>query len=336
MTTMQDVARLAGVSVMTVSNVINEHPHVRDSTRQKVAAAITELGYHVNTSARSLRQGRTGVIALAVPEIDRPYFGLLANLLIERAAARGFELVVEQTAASRERELDAISRSRLRNYDGLILSAVELHDDDAVLLRGDYPTVILGERGFSGPLDHVVMANEEGAALATAHLVDRGCRTIAMLGGYHSDSGAVDVSTSRVRGFESALVSGGITPDARLVRPTAYTLEGGRSAMTELLGEFPDVDGVFCATDLIAVGAMRALADAGRRMPQDVAVVGFDDVPLASFLTPSLTTIAPDHAAMADAAVTMLIDRIEGSRADDDYRTVVGPVRLVERESTAR
>ena len=107
MTTMQDVARHAGVSVMTVSNVINDHPHVRDSTRQKVIASIAELGYHVNTSSRSLRQGRTGVIALAVPEIDRPYFGLLASLLIERAAARGFELVVEQTAASRDRELDA-------------------------------------------------------------------------------------------------------------------------------------------------------------------------------------------------------------------------------------
>lgn len=335
MTTMQDVARHAGVSVMTVSNVINEHPHVRDSTRQRVIASIAELGYHVNTSARSLRQGRTGVIALAVPEIDRPYFGLLASLLIERAAARGFELVVEQTAASRDRELDAISRSRLRNYDGLILSAVELHDDDATLLRGDFPTVILGERGFTGPLDHVAMANEEGAALAAAHLVERGCRTVAMLGGYHSATGAVDVSTLRVRGFESALVERGITPDARLVRSTPFTLEGGRAAMSELLSEFPDVDGVFCSTDLIAIGAVRALADAGRRVPHDVKVVGFDDVPLSSFLTPSLTTIAPDHAAMADAAITMLIDRIEGSRAADDYRTVVGPVRLIARESTA-
>ncbi|WP_227468144.1 LacI family DNA-binding transcriptional regulator [Microbacterium sp. YJN-G] len=335
MTTMQDVARHAGVSVMTVSNVVNDHPHVRDSTRQKVLASIAELGYHVNTSARSLRQGRTGVIALAVPEIDRPYFGLLASLLIERAAARGYELVVEQTAASRDRELDAISRSRLRNYDGLILSAVELHDDDAVLLRGDFPTVALGERGFTGPLDHVVMANADGAALAADHLIDRGCRTPAMLGGYYSDTGVVDVSTSRVRGFEDALAARGIRLDPRLVRSTPFTLEGGRAAMTELLAGFPEVDGVFCSTDLVAIGAVRALADAGRRVPKDVKVVGFDDVPLSAFLTPSLTTIAPDHAAMADAAVTMLIDRIEGRRGDDDYRTVVGPVRLVARESTA-
>lgn len=335
MTTMQDVARHAGVSVMTVSNVVNEHPHVRDSTRQRVLASIAELGYHVNTTARNLRQGRSGVIALAVPEIDRPYFGLLASLLIERSAARGYELVVEQTAARRDRELDAISRSRLRNYDGLILSAVELHDDDAVLLRGDFPTVLLGERGFTAPLDHVVMANEEGAALAAEHLVGQGCRTVAMLGGYRSDSGAVDVSTSRVRGFEEALADRGIVLDDRLVRSTPFTLEGGRSAMADLLAVFPDVDGVFCSTDLVAIGAVRALADAGRRVPDDVKVVGFDDVPLASFLTPSLTSISPDHAAMADAVVTMLVDRIEGRRTDDDYRTVVGPVHLVARESTA-
>src|SRR5690606_37862171 len=123
--TMHDVALHAGVSVMTVSNVVNGRPHVRASTRERVLASIAELGYHVNTTARSLRQGRSGVIGLAIPEIDRPYFGHLATLLIERARERGFDLVVEQTDASRDRELDAISRSRLRNYDGLVLSAVQ-------------------------------------------------------------------------------------------------------------------------------------------------------------------------------------------------------------------
>ncbi|MGN8025297.1 LacI family DNA-binding transcriptional regulator [Microbacterium sp. 22242] len=336
MTTMQDVARHAGVSAMTVSNVINDHPHVRAATRAKVLASIAELGYHVNTAARTLRQGRTGVVCLAVPEIDRPYFGHLASLLIDRAAARGFELVVEQTAASRDRELDAISRSRLRNYDGLILSAVQLHDDDAVLLRGDFPTVLLGERGFTGPLDHVVMANEEGAALAATHLIDQGCTRVAMLGGYHSAVGAVDVSTLRTGGFEGALRARGIDEAEAPIRSSPFSFEGAYSATAALLADVPDVDGLFCATDVVAIGAIRALADAGRRVPQDVKVVGFDDVPLASYVTPSLTTIAPDHAAMADAAISMLIDRIEGSRAPDDFRTVTGPVRLIARESSAR
>ena len=334
MVTMQDVARRAGVSVMTVSNVVNEQPHVRATTRAKVLEAISELGYHVNTAARSLRQGRTGVVVLAVPEIDKPYFGLLATLLIERAAARGYDLLVEQTAARRDRELDAIARSRLRSYDGLILSAVQLHDDDAGLLRGDFPIVLLGERSYTQPLDHVLMANEEGAALATRHLIERGCSRIAMLGGRIGAPDDIDVGTLRARGHLSALAEAGWRVDERLVRPVELTYEGGRRATRELLDEFGDVDGLFCATDLVAVGAVRALADRGVRVPDDVKVVGFDDVPLASFLTPSLTSVAPDHEAMADAVISMIVDRIEGARPADDYRVFTAPVRLAEREST--
>ena len=331
---MHDVARRAGVSVMTVSNVVNEQPHVRAATRAKVLEAIAELGYHVNTAARSLRQGRTGVIVLAVPEIDRPYFGLLATLLIERAAARGYDVLLEQTAARRDRELDAIARSRLRSYDGLILSAVQLHDDDAGLLRGDFPIVLLGERSYAQPLDHAVMANEDGAALATRHLIERGCRRVAMLGGRIGAPDDIDAGTLRARGYLTALTEAGLPVDARLVRPAALTYEGGDRATRDLLDEYGDIDGLFCATDLVAIGAVRALADRGLRVPEDVKVVGFDDVPLASFLTPSLTSVAPDHEAMADAVISMIVDRIEGSRAADDYRVFTAPVRLAEREST--
>jgi DNA-binding LacI/PurR family transcriptional regulator len=334
MVTMQDVARRAGVSVMTVSNVVNGQPHVREATRAKVLEAISELGYHVNTAARSLRQGRTGVIVLAVPEVDRPYFGLLATLLIERAAARGYDLLLEQTAARRDRELDAISRSRLRSYDGLILSAVQLHDDDAGLLRGDFPIVLLGERSYTQPLDHVVMANEEGAALATRHLLERGSRLIAMLGGRVGAPDDIDAGTLRARGYLAALAGAELPVDERLVRPAALTYEGGHRAAHELLDEHGGIDGLFCATDLVAVGAVRALTDRGLRVPDDVRVVGFDDVPLASFLTPSLTSIAPDHEAMADAVISMIVDRIEGARPADDYRVFTAPVRLVERESS--
>ena len=336
MTTMQDVAKHAGVSVMTVSNVVNNHPHVRAATRSKVLASIEQLGYVVNTTARSLRQGRTGVIGLAVPEIDRPYFGLMATLLIERAAHHGFELVVEQTAARRERELDAIARSRLRSYDGLLLYSAQLHDDDAALLRGDYPIVVLGERSYSGPVDHVVMANEQGSALATAHLIERGCRRIAMIGGRLGEPDDIDVATLRTRGYQSALAAAGIDPDGALVRSTAYTFEGGRDAAIRAVGEIPEIDGFVCTTDVVAIGVVRGLQDIGRRVPDDAAVVGFDDVPLSAFLTPSLTSVAPDHAGMATAAIDMLVGRILGTRSPDDYRTHTGAVQLVARESTTR
>lgn len=331
---MQDVARHAGVSVMTVSNVINDHPHVRATTRQKVLESISALGYHVNTAARSLRQGKTGVIGLAVPDIDRPYFGMLARLLIDRAAAHGYELVIEQTHASREREVDAISRSRLRSYDGLFLYAAELRDD-AMLLRGEFPIVVFGEHAYSGPIDHVEMANADGARLATAHLIERGCRRVGILGGRIGDPDDIGVATVRTRGYREALEAAGIAFDPALVRDAEYSYEGGSAQAAALLAEVDDLDGLFCATDVIAIGAMRALHEAGRRVPQDVRVVGFDDVSLAAFTTPSLTSIAPGHDEMADAAMEMVLGRISGERAADDYRSFTGPARLVERESTA-
>ncbi|MBD3757695.1 MAG: LacI family DNA-binding transcriptional regulator [Microbacterium sp.] len=332
---MQDVARHAGVSVMTVSNVINDHPHVRATTRQKVLESISALGYHVNTAARSLRQGKTGVIGLAVPDIDRPYFGMLARLLIDRAAAHGYELVIEQTHASREREVDAISRSRLRSYDGLFLYAAELRDDDAMLLRGEFPIVVFGEHAYSGPIDHVEMANADGARLATAHLIERGCRRVGILGGRIGDPDDIGVATLRTRGYREALEAAGLAFDPALVRDAEYSYEGGSAQAAALLAEVDDLDGLFCATDVIAIGAMRALHEAGRRVPQDVRVVGFDDVSLAAFTTPSLTSIAPGHDEMADAAMEMVLGRISGERAADDYRSFTGPARLVERESTA-
>lgn len=332
---MQDVARHAGVSVMTVSNVINDHPHVRATTRQKVLESISALGYHVNTAARSLRQGKTGVIGLAVPDIDRPYSGMLARLLIDRAAAHGYELVIEQTHASREREVDAISRSRLRSYDGLFLYAAELRDDDAMLLRGEFPIVVFGEHAYSGPIDHVEMANADGARLATAHLIERGCRRVGILGGRIGDPDDIGVATLRTGGYREALEAAGIAFDPALVRDAEYSYEGGSAQAAALLAEVDDLDGLFCATDVIAIGAMRALHEAGRRVPQDVRVVGFDDVSLAAFTTPSLTSIAPGHDEMADAAMEMVLGRISGERAADDYRSFTGPARLVERESTA-
>lgn len=333
---MQDVARHAGVSVMTVSNVVNEHPHVRETTRERVLASIDELGYRVNTTARSLRQGRTGVIGLALPEIDQPYFGMLSELFVARAAAHGYGVVIELTGSRREGERAAIQHSRLRSYDGLLLHASALADEDVALLRGDLPVVVLGERTYAAPVDHVVMANEEGGALAGRHLVERGCRRPAMVGGRMWSPGDADVATLRTKGFVAALLQAGLGLDPRQIRATPYTLQAARAAVRSLLDEMPDVDGIFCATDHVALGVVRGLADRGRRVPDDVGVVGFDNIPLAAYTAPSLTSVAPDHAAMTEAALSLLVDRIAGTRPPSEYREVVGAVTLAARESTAR
>ena len=277
------------------------------------------------------------MICLAIPQLDRPYFGLLSSLLAEHAGERGFHLVIEQTG-TRAREVDAISEARLRSYDGLILSTSFLHDDDSMLLGGDYPIVVLGERSFSTPLDQVAMANVPGGRLATEHLLERSCTKVAIIGGRLGEPDGIDVSTLRTRGRQEALSGAGQglgeDPDDHPVRPIDLPLGEGYAAPRALIAEGAAVDGLFCATDLVAIGAVRALADQGLRVPDDVRVVGFDDTALTRFTTPSLTVVSPDHGAMVDAAITMIAERIGGLRSPTDARTFIGDVHLVAREST--
>jgi DNA-binding LacI/PurR family transcriptional regulator len=157
--TLHDVARVAGVSFKTVSNVINNHPHVRDTTRAKVEKAIAELGYRPNLTARSLRSGHTGAITLALPQLSLPYFAELADAVIEAAAKHGLVVLIEQTGADRKRELEVMASPRLKMSDGLIFSPLALGQEDADLIKADVPIVLLGERIFGSSSDHVTMQN---------------------------------------------------------------------------------------------------------------------------------------------------------------------------------
>ncbi|MFJ2817264.1 LacI family DNA-binding transcriptional regulator [Streptomyces sp. NPDC091279] len=334
MATIQDVAREAGVSAMTVSNVINGHPNVRPATKQRVLAAMARLDYRVNVAARNLRKGRTGTIGLAVPEIDRPYYGRLASAIIGAAARHGLRVSVEQTGAVRENELEALSLSRNRLYDGLILATVGMGPADVEWLRVDHPLVILGERIFGGPVDHVAMPNVAAAHAATRHLVERGCRRVAIVCGPPTEE--VDASGLRLTGYRRALAEAGHPGDPALVRHVEHlTLEGGARCAREWAAGGLDVDGVFCVTDTVATGVLRGLADAGVRVPDEVKVIGFDNVEQSAYTVPSLSSVDPDHDRMADQAVTLLTARIEHPELATPQREFVSTFRLVERESTA-
>jgi len=334
MVTMNDVARAAGVSTMTVSNVINGHRYVSDATRDRVLTAVDELGYRVNLAARNLRAGRTGTIGLAVPEIDRPYFGQLAARITAEAERHGYRVAVEQTGASRDEELAALAGSRKRMYDGLILSTVGLGPADADLLRVDYPIVLLGERIFEGPADHVAMPNVAGADAATDHLLAAGCRRIAMLSGAgpHVDT---DVAMLREAGHRAALDRGGVRAGP-IIGLESLSTPAGVEATRALVDRDPEIDGIFCITDTVAFGALRALHDAGRRAPEDIAVIGFDNLDQSMYSVPSLSTIDPDHDFMATRAVDMLVERISGPIAAPPPREVVSEFSVIERESTRR
>ena len=332
MATIHDVAKAAGVSPMTVSNVINDYPHVRPATRERVLEAIAKLDYRVNVAARRLRQGRTGIIGLAVPEIDRPYYGHLAARVIRVAAEHGLRVAIEQTGAVRDHELAAITLSQSLMYDGLILSTVALGDADADLLRVDYPLVALGERLFDAPIAHITMPNIAASHAAVDHLVERGCRRIAFLGGR---SDRVDMLSQRHAGYASALEAAGLEADPRLVVDAGVLdMASGRAAVAELRGRGVPFDGIFCVTDTVAIGALHALHAAGLQVPSDVKVIGFDAVPESEFTAPGLSSVDPDHDFIARRAVELLVAQIGGSGRSEAIEETSG-FRIVARASTA-
>jgi DNA-binding LacI/PurR family transcriptional regulator len=329
--TMADVARSAGVSTMTVSNVINGRPRVGAATRERVLAAISELGYQVNLAARHLRAGRTGVVGLAVPELERPYFAQLAGRLADRFEAHGLRIVMERTGASREGELDAVAFSRLRMYDGLILSVVDIDPAELTQLRTDAPVVMIGERALPSRFDHVMMDNVGGARQATAHLLATGARRVAMLGG--NPDGTANMPALRAEGYAAAHTEAGVALDPELTVRCSFTLQEGYDAIRSLLDRGIPFDAVFALTDVVAMGALRALADAGLRVPDDVQVVGFDDIDEAPFLVPSLSSVNPGHDEMADSITALLVAQITGGPTGDPKEVVV-PAELARRGTT--
>lgn len=308
---LRHVAALAGVSIKTVSNVVNGHPHVTPATRAKVEKAIAQLGYRPNMYARTLRGGRSGVIALAIPTIDSPYFAEIGRCVIQAAQHRGWTVFIDETDGQPGRELDAVRGLGPHLIDGLIISPLALSAADLAGQSVARPVVMLGERGVDGTVDHVAIDNIAAALRATNHLIEAGRKRIAAIG----DQPYVATDTARLRlaGYRASLAEAGIRADADLVRqPSDFTREEGAKAMRELMALPHPPDAVFCFNDLLAIGAMRTLHELGYSVPDDVAVVGWDDTAEGRFSVPSLTSVSPDKKQIAESAVSLLAGRLAG------------------------
>ena len=337
--TMQDVARDVGVSAMTVSNVLNNRTSVGPDVRRRVLASIERLGYRVNVAARNLRSGRTGIIGLAVPEVDRPYTSQLTARIITAAQPFGLRVIVEQTGATREDELDAVAQSRLRVYDGLILAAVRVSASDIDRLRVSGPIVMLGERNAGHGIDHIGTPNVDGARAVTEHLVSLGLTRIALVGACPRWDTEPDTEYEagrlRVQGYRAALESAGVPFRPELViERSIWDIQSGVEAANDLFNAGTPFDAVFGLTDSLAFGVLRGLADLGLHVPDDVAVAWFDNVREAQFSIPRLTTVAPDHVQIATRAVHLLVDRIEGRRDGSGAVDLTADWTLEVREST--
>jgi DNA-binding LacI/PurR family transcriptional regulator len=333
--TLEQVAALAGVGRGTASRVINGAAHVSERSRQAVEAAVAELSYIPNAAARTLKTRRTDTVALVIAESEdrifgEPFFAGVVRGISMAVTAAGKQLVLLLSQAGSRTEHLGGYLSR-QHVDGVLL--LSLHDDDLlpeVIRSRSLPMVVGGRRAGIANDPWVDVDNQHGAALAAQLLVDIGCRTIATI------TGPLDMAAGRDRyeGFRTALQAAGRTLDDELVATGDFSQPSGATAMAELLEKRPDIDGVFCANDPMAAAAVQVLRDAGKRIPDDVSVIGFDDSPLALTTQPPLTTVRQPPEEMGKAMVELLLAQLVDGVEAGEVETRMLETSLVLRGST--
>ncbi|MEU1617979.1 LacI family DNA-binding transcriptional regulator [Streptomyces sp. NPDC005722] len=330
--TLEEVAARAGVGRGTVSRVINGSPRVSDRAKTAVEAAIAELGYVPNRAARALAGNRTDAIALVIPEAEtrlfaEPYFSDIIRGVGAELADTDMQLLLTLLRTPKERQRFAQYLGAHR-VDGVLL--VSVHEDDPLpdlLEQLEMPTVLSGRRSDLESVSYVDSDNVGGARSAVAHLLGRGRKAVATI------TGPLDmyVARSRLDGYRQAVEDAGLAHDHALVAAGDFTEEGGRAAMRALLGRRPDVDAVFAASDVMASGALQVLREKGRRVPDDVALIGFDDSAIARHTDPPLTSVRQPIEEMGRTMARVLLEEIAASTAT--RRQVVLSTELVRRES---
>lgn len=332
--TVRDVANLAGVSPKTVSNVINGVIPVRPETRARVEAALVELDYVPNMSARGLRNGRSGNIAIALPDLSTAYSAELARWFVELAHERGWAIQLEQTGNDPHREVELVSRARTHLVDGLVLNPTQLSISVVAAVSELPPTVVLGEVEPPRGIDQVHVDSLRAAREMTEHLLALGHRRIAVVGGSGENFRSA-TSMLREQGYCEALRAAGLTPDPNLNLALDWTTAAAASEFGPFLDRLPELpDAVFCFTDSMALGVLHALAARGIRVPEQISVAGFDGISEAAYSIPPLTTISFSKRAIADAALSALERRIADRHAPGS--DIVIPHELVRRASVAR
>lgn len=331
--TQADVARVVGVSQATVSYVLNNQPAagIATETRRRILDVAGQLGYVRDGLARSLRTGRTLTVASVIPDITNPFYPGFQRGIQNVTDARGYDLILYNTDGQPEQERRALRSLLERRVDGAVLvlfhlGARALRD---LLDGGTAVSRLTARRPKDGAfsLDSVYLNNEAAARAATAHLLARGHRRIAHI------RGGSGPGPARARGYRLALAEAGVPPVPGYEVGADFTLEGGRDAARALLALPEPPSAVFAANDLMALGALGALREAGRRVPQDVAVVGFDDLPAAALVTPALTTVTQPQQRLGERAAELLFDRLSG-RATGGARNEEAPFELIVRAST--
>lgn len=325
--TIADVAREAHVSLMTVSRVINDKDGISAATRERVQSVIDRLGYRPSKIARGLATQRTGTLGLVIPDNSNPYFSEVARGVEHAAYAEDYNVFLCNTEEDTEREKAVLESLAEKRVDGLILCSPRLDDQDLLLAVKYFPATVIVNRLLPGGATAVLrLDNEDGARRAVRHLLSRGHRSIGFLSGPDKSFGG----QKRALGYRAALEEAGIAYNPAWEQHCAPMVDAGQRAALDLMERNPQLTALFCFNDLTAIGALKACAQVGRAVPDDIAIVGFDDIPLASLVTPALTTIHVSRYELGRQAAEHLLAEINGQ---PDHADIVIPVDLVIRAS---
>ncbi|WP_219835438.1 LacI family DNA-binding transcriptional regulator [Paenibacillus sp. R14(2021)] len=329
MATIRDVAKLAGVSVATVSRVLNQNGYVNAKTESSIRSAMTALQYKPNAIARSLAGKQTSTIALMIPDIRNPFFPELAKAVESTASKHDYTVILCDSDHDSSRERKYFDVLKNKKIDGLILASYTVQPDQILELQAEGIPVVLVDNSFPAhPILSLGVRNRQGAAAAVQHLLDQGCRKIAHIAGPFQ----VAASHQRSLGYEEACQSKAwFVPS--LIAQGDFHAEGGYSAMLELLDRHPDLDGVFAGNDLMAIGARKALSTKGRRLPEDVKLIGFDGIPV-HWDELAFSTMTQPLSAMGELAVDYLIKLMNGEALPLEPHEL--DVELTVRPSTVR
>ena len=329
--TIKDIARLAGVSPMTVSRVLNQRPGVKEGTRRRVMEIVKRLGYRPSMVARSLVTKRSGTIGVIITTIRNPLYLQMAQAMEDRARAVGYNLLLASTHYDRDLEAQQIEELRSRGVDGLIITSAHVEDPKvAELAEEDFPLVLVNRRvlkpDLRGKVDFVGVDNRKGAREAVEHLLRMGHRRVGVISGRRESS----VTRERLEGAREAFRAHGLELPDEMVVEGGFQRQGAYEATLRLLEGKTPPTAIFAMGDYMAFGAYDAILDSGLRVPEDVALVGFNDIDFSSMRAVALTTVNHSISGLGEEAVRLLLERIEGREAGVE---VILEPRLVIRSS---
>ncbi|GLC90341.1 LacI family DNA-binding transcriptional regulator [Lysinibacillus piscis] len=330
MPTISDVAKLTGLSKTTISRVINNHQYVSEEKRALVLKAMQELGYTPNPAARRLRGQSTTTIGVIVPRIVNPFFSYLVNTIETAAYEKGYQVIISQSNEDAEKELAFLQLLKTKQVDGIIMTAIENEWSVIEPFLAYGPIMLCNEYITNANVPIVRLNQQKGAYIGVKHLIDRGHHKIAYCtGGLFAEDGK---DKDRNHGFQKALKEADIAVNTKWIFLNQYSIEDGKKVMNQIMAMDERPTAIFTGSDEIAAGMMIEAKKHGLKIPEDMAIIGFDDQPIAEMLEPQLTTIRQPVEKMGELAVAILVDMLDDTSLKVQEHEL--PIELVIRKTT--